>query len=45
MEEKYIWDLSHIYKTKDDVEKAIEEANSLLEKIKVRMELLLLILI
>ena len=35
MEEKYIWDLSHIYKTKDDVEKAIEEANSLLEKIKV----------
>ena len=35
MEEKYIWDLTHIYNSKEDVYKSIEEAYNLLEKIKV----------
>ena len=35
MEEKYIWDLTHIYNSKEDVYKSIEEAYNLLEQIKV----------
>ena len=35
MEDKYIWDLTHIYKSQDDVMNAIDEAYKLLEKIKV----------
>ena len=35
MEDKYIWDLTHIYKSQDDVMTAIDEAYKLLEKIKV----------
>ena len=35
MEEKYIWNLTHIYNSKEDVYKSIEEAYNLLEKIKV----------
>ena len=35
MDDKYIWDLTHIYNSEEDVNKAIEETYSLLEKIKV----------
>lgn len=35
MEDKYIWDLTHIYKSKDDVFNAINETYDLLGKIKV----------
>ena len=35
MEDKYIWDLTHIYKSQDDVMTAIDDAYKLLEKIKV----------
>ena len=35
MEDKYIWDLTHIYKSQDDVMIAIDEAYKLLEEIKV----------
>ena len=35
MEDKYIWDLTHIYKSQDDVLIAIDDAYKLLEEIKV----------